>query len=80
MKGLAAVVEAVLAGRGIDGHAADGIARDLPQASAVMIVAGYGMTAERWPPQQAACRAAAPFRSRVIVSLRLLKPIPCRGI
>ena len=28
MKGLAAVVEAVLAGRGIDGHAADGVARD----------------------------------------------------
>ena len=38
MKGLAAVVEAVLAGRGIDGHAADGVARDRRRV-AVMIVA-----------------------------------------
>ena len=42
MEGLAAIVEAVLAGRGIDRHPADGVANGLGGVG-VMIVAGMVM-------------------------------------
>ena len=69
---LAAVVEPVLAGGGIDGHAADGI--DHLCAGMGMIVVMTGMAV-----------AAAGLRRPCVFSvghgaLRSLHPIPCRGI
>ena len=47
MKGFAACVEPVLAGRGIDGHAADGIAHARRAAAVMLIVSMTGVMADR---------------------------------
>ena len=43
MKGLAAVVEAVLAGRGIHGHAADGVADGCGDVGVMIVMAVTGV-------------------------------------
>ena len=70
MKGLAAIVEAVLAGRGIDRHAADGIAHGCGGVG-VMIVIGMAMTGvivaaaagAVWPRSGARVRSRSSIRS-----------------
>ena len=61
MKGLAAIVEAVLAGRGVDGHAADGVAHG--RIGVVMIVIGCGRAASSGRRSRRFVRSAS-FRLR----------------
>ena len=71
MEGFAVMVEAMLGGRGIDRHAADGIAHGGAGVRVVAVAAVIVM------PAAAACVRVLGFGHRI---LRHLQPIPGRGI
>ena len=61
MEGLAAIVEAVLAGRGVHGHAADGIANGCGGVGVMIVMAVLAWSWPAWPspPQQRAVSVGA---------------------